>query len=166
MRPTRSQTATEYLIIIAVVIIIALIVVVVMSGLPGIGGGASASALSAYWKSNGQLGVEAISISESTIKNDSITFKNLNSFPIRVDSIMVGPLNNLTSLNISSTILTAGESLAFTKTSIPQIQDKFASCIAGTTYTLYLSVNYTDVVTLAEYTFTGAGNALQGTCAN
>jgi uncharacterized protein (UPF0333 family) len=36
----RSQTATEYLILLAVVIIIAVIVVSAMGGIPSIGGGA------------------------------------------------------------------------------------------------------------------------------
>jgi hypothetical protein len=53
----RSQTATEYLIILAVVIVIAIIVIGVLGGIPGIGGGSSNRARQAELISR-EVGVE------------------------------------------------------------------------------------------------------------
>jgi hypothetical protein len=74
----KSQTATEYLIILAVVVVIALIVVGVMGGIPSIGGGASAAT------------------SKASLQSDSI----------RVVDYQVGPYYSLLELqNIKSEII-------------------------------------------------------------
>ena len=56
MKSFKSQTATEYLIILAVVIVVGLIVVSILGGVPGIGGGAGANTGLAELQS-GKIGV-------------------------------------------------------------------------------------------------------------
>ena len=53
----KSQTATEYLIILAVVVVIALIVVGILGGIPSIGGGVSEGSARAQLKTL-PLGIE------------------------------------------------------------------------------------------------------------
>ena len=54
---TKSQTATEYLIILAVVIVIAMIVVGVLGGIPSIGVSAQDRALLARWKTESPVAI-------------------------------------------------------------------------------------------------------------
>jgi hypothetical protein len=165
----KSQTATEYLIILAVVIIIALIVVGVLGNFPSIGGGASTSALAAYWQSNGQIGVSSIAVSATTTSNDSIVLRNLQPNTITITGVTIRPTTTsaatvLTLVGGSQTLASGSTFTLKNPTSI-SVSD-FFSCTAGTKYTAVLSVNYTVVSTGASFSFSGDGNTLEGVCAN
>jgi uncharacterized protein (UPF0333 family) len=82
----RSQTATEYLIILAVVIIIALIVIGTLGGIPGIGGGTSQAAAKAALASQ-KVGVTSYAISDY---DTVLTVRNNNMDAIRIDTITIG----------------------------------------------------------------------------
>lgn len=80
---SRSQTLTEYLIVLAVVIIIALIVVGVLGGIPGIGGNVRTDAR------NQPAAAKAVGISQFAASTGGIAFelRNNNPFPIKVHNI-------------------------------------------------------------------------------
>lgn len=82
----KSQTATEYLIILAVVIVIALIVVGVLGGIPSIGGGSSSSAKKLLLK-NEIVGLENYYINSTYAKlkirnNNPDSTVNINNITI------------------------------------------------------------------------------------
>jgi hypothetical protein len=164
----KSQTATEYLIILAVVIIIALIVVGVLGGIPGIGGSASTQALNAYW-STSKIGVNSIAIAATTnaANNDTIILRNNLASTITITGVSLGAsATSQTNLNITSQIVPAGTTVTISRLAITTVLSDFYACAAGTTYALNVVINYTEGDTSAQQTFTGDGNKLQGTCAN
>lgn len=79
----RSQTATEYLIILAVVIIIGLIVVAILGGIPGIGGGTGSRSAQT------QLATAAVGVTSHAITNESvvITLRNNQQETIVITNI-------------------------------------------------------------------------------
>lgn len=81
----RSQTATEYLIILAVVIVIALIVVGVMGGIPSIGGGVSYQASSAILQSE-DIGILKYAV--GTTKTSLVIVNNVGN-SVRVNDISI-----------------------------------------------------------------------------
>lgn len=85
MNLKKSQTATEYLIILAVVIIIALIVVGVLGGIPSIGGGAS--------ESTARVQLASLKVAILNYKQDShstlLKFRNNNPSSIRINEMWV-----------------------------------------------------------------------------
>lgn len=97
----RSQTSTEYLIILAVVIIIALIVVSTLGGIPGMGGGASHSAQQA------QLEYLPIGITDYAVgcRNTSLTLVNNQPSTIQVLDLTI----NGVTCQTDSAILNVGE---------------------------------------------------------
>lgn len=150
----KGQGATEYLIILAVVIVIALIVVAVMGGIPGIGGGAGTRASAAYWAAT-DVAITAYAV---TTADDyaNLTIKNNMRNQITVNSL------KLDNEEICSGItLAAGATSSCDKTGT---LTTFCSA-PGTSYALNVKINYTDDITGATYTFTGAGTKLEGTCA-
>jgi hypothetical protein len=165
----RAQTATEYLIILAVVIIIALIVVGVLGNFPSIGGGASTSALSAYWQSNGQIGVSSVAVSATTDSNDSIVLRNLQPNTITVTEVTLRPTTSASATVLTlvggSQTLASGATFSVKNPQSTNVSD-FFPCTAGTKYTALLVVNYTVVSTGASFSFSGDGNTLEGVCAN
>jgi uncharacterized protein (UPF0333 family) len=166
---TKAQTATEYLIILAVVIIIALIAVGVLGLFPSIGGGASSSALSAYWQSNGQIGVSSVAVSASANSNDSVVLRNLQPNTITITGVTIRPTTNTSATTIpisgGSQTLASGASLVLKAPTTTSLSD-FFPCVATSKFTAVLTVNYTVVSTDARFTFTGDGNNLEGICAN
>jgi uncharacterized protein (UPF0333 family) len=146
----KGQTATEYLIILAVVIVVALIVVGVMGGIPGIGTGVSKKAAASYWKSTD------VAIDSYAIASDgAITLNVRNNMDTAVD---ISELNISTfTMTTGTGVLTPGQTGTLTGTT-------GAACTGSFSYDV--SITYTDQATNAEYTFTGDGHKLEGTCAN
>ncbi len=95
----KSQTATEYLIILAVVIVIALVVVNTMGGFPGIGAGSSKKV------SDVKLATDTVGIDSYSIGASSSIFKlkNNNYETITVNEFRLNQQINLT-CNSSNTI--------------------------------------------------------------
>jgi hypothetical protein len=77
----KSQTATEYLIILAVVVILALIVIGVIGGIPMIGSGSSQRSTQTFLRSQG-VGVMSYSLTTSGIMMEIV-----NNLPGSVDVI-------------------------------------------------------------------------------
>lgn len=147
----KAQGATEYLIILAIVIIIALIVIGVIGGIPGIGTSASARASNTFW-STADVAITDYAISASG--DDTVIIKNniRNAIDVSVVSI------NSVDLETGTTTLGPGG----TKTYNGSID----ACTAGQSFSYDVTITYTDKKTGAEYTYTGGGVQLDGTCAN
>ncbi len=136
----KSQTATEYLIILAVVIVIALVVVNTMGGFPGIGAGSGKKV------SDLKLASDTVGIESYSIGTDSSLFKLKNNYydTITVTEFRVNQDDNLT-CNSSNTVpslpivLNIGQSMIIT-----------CSVVNTSTYTLsskqtpMVGVTYTD----------------------
>lgn len=130
----KSQTATEYLIILAVVIVIALIVIGVLGGIPFIGGGASSSASEARLKSLG-IGVENYAFSNIS---GIISFKNNKADSVSVTAVYVDGKE----CGYGSFILKAGQIRKMNCTNITSSSE---------IYEYSLSVNWTDVNSGSKY---------------
>ena len=146
----KSQTATEYLIILAVVIIIALIVVGVLGGIPGIGKGASARASAAYWRS-ADVAITDFAISASG--TDTVIIKSNLRNTITVNDLIVNSVDLASGETLSS-----GASRTYT--------GSIAACTADQTFSYTVSITYQDSITSANYNFTGDGTRLEGVCAS
>ncbi|MFW5746652.1 MAG: GLUG motif-containing protein [Nanoarchaeota archaeon] len=81
----KSQTATEYLIILAVVIVMGVIAVGVMGGIPSMGGGMSKSTLIAELRSK-QVGISAYSMNS---KESTFVIVNNQKKAVKVRSVWV-----------------------------------------------------------------------------
>ncbi len=145
----KGQTATEYLIILAVVIVVALIVVGVMGGIPGIGQGVGTKASAAYWKST-DVAVDSYSVSDSSGDVTLIVRNNMAS-SIDITNFTLGT-DELTGFGI----LTPGQTATLTGAGF--------TCDGSFSYDV--AITYVDQATSAEYTLTGDGHKLEGTCAN
>lgn len=90
----KSQTATEYLIILAVVIVISLIVVGVLGGIPSIGGGLKERALVAKWQVKSPLSIDSWQAGKDftvlDIKNTGVEHIKLDSFELANLNIDIG----------------------------------------------------------------------------
>lgn len=139
----KSQTATEYLIILAVVIIIAIIVVGVLGGIPNIGGRTSERGASTILQSL-DIGIQSQTVSNSTAR---LTLRNNVGSTVTINSV------NLSSAGASrgncpqNTILTSGESSVFTCTNM--------GLTAGQRYELDVSITYIVQTTGVEYVQSG-----------
>ena len=158
----KSQTATEYMIILAVVIIIALIVVGVLGGIPGVGGDARSRASSAFWQS---AEVAIVAYSFTATAGDEHVLKVRNNMR---DSIII---RNITlSLDASSdpvAFLEANSTMAPGQTETFNNGTGFDLCTnAEDPYSMNVNIKYIDQETGSTYTFTGQGNKLEGNCAN
>lgn len=147
----KAQGATEYLIILAIVIIIALIVIGVIGGIPGIGTSASSRASSTFW-STADVAITNFAISAAGA--DTVIIKNNLKNAIDVTVVSV----NSVDLEASTTTLGPGGSKTYT--------GAIATCTAGQSFSYDVTITYTDKKTNAEYTYTGGGIKLEGTCAN
>ncbi|MFT4326631.1 MAG: DUF1566 domain-containing protein [Candidatus Woesearchaeota archaeon] len=81
----KSQTATEYLIILAVVIVIALVVASLLGGFPGIGGGVSENAARTRLRTL-EIGINAYAM---TSRATMFRMQNNNAFPIQIDTMTI-----------------------------------------------------------------------------
>lgn len=82
----KSQTATEYLIILAVVIIIGVIVIVALGGIPGIGG------KSGQRSESTSLSTASVGVLSHSVRNDSsivMELRNNEDQTVRIDSVNV-----------------------------------------------------------------------------
>jgi len=159
----KGQTATEYLIILAVVIIIALITVGVLGGLPSLSGSTDARTSATYW-STADIGINSYAVSAST--NATFVFKNNLRNSVTLNSVKVKTGNNA-----DTTVLSTASKLGTGKTVTASYNLTAAAggngcATAGDSFAYVVTMNYTDSVTGATYTFNGDGNQLKGTCAN
>jgi hypothetical protein len=136
----KSQTSTEYLIILAVVIVIALVVVNTMGGFPGIGAGTNKKV------SDLKLATDTIGIESYSIGTSSSLFKLKNNYydTVTVTEFRVNQQNNLT-CNSSNTnpalpiVLNVGQSKIINCTVVNS-----SSYIISDRQTPLLGVSYTD----------------------
>lgn len=147
----KGQGATEYLIILAVVIIIALIVVGVLGGIPGIGKSSSKQASQAYWGST-DIAIPDYYLSAGT---DVLTLNLRNNLDtsIRVQNISVA-----STVNGSSTFTLVPGATQYTSVA------KQCTTVGDPFSFTPVIIQYTDLSTGANYTFTGTV-ALSGDCA-
>lgn len=132
----KSQTATEYLILLAVVIVISLIVVSVLGGIPSIGGQSNKNVVDAQLKTL-PVGIINYAISES---ETLLEVRNNRDYSVKIDAIGL----NGTNCNLSSyPILKSGQS--------KKLYCSNVNGSSGTSYELSLSINYSDVSTAAKY---------------
>ena len=146
----KGQTSTEYLIILGVVIVVALIVVAALGGIPGIGTSGAGKTSKLFWAS-APVGLESYAISASG--TDTLIVKNNQDFSVRLNTVSVNSVNVA-----NSNLLNPGNAVTLT--------GNIASCTAGQNYNYPVSISYTDQATGANFTYTGSGNNLVGTCAN
>lgn len=152
MKQRRGQTATEYLIILAVVIIIALIVIGVLSGIPSIGGGAGKSAKAGYWKT-AEVGITGVAFTPDG--NASLVVVNNKASSITIQKIKLTDATGDSNESTTQSTLTSGQAITYNIYNI-------SSGTASESYAFDVEITYTDVVTGANYIFTGAGNRLEG----
>ncbi len=136
----KSQTATEYLIILAVVIVIALVVVNTMGGFPGIGAGSGKKV------SDLKLATDTVGIESYNIGTDSSLFKLKNNYydTITVTSFRVNNQSSLTcnSSNTNPTlpiVLNVGQSMIINCTVV-----NTSTYTLSTKQTPLVGITYTD----------------------
>ena len=151
----KAQTATEYLVILAVVIVLALIVIGVLGGIPGIGSGSRQRTSALYWQS-ADVAITAYSFDAAGAANVLKVRNNLRN-RVTINTITV---DSTTVVN-SSTTLASGGTHTFEGAGIANHLDCGDS---GDPFSYDVSISYTDVDTGANYTFTGSGTKLEGTC--
>ena len=136
---SRSQTATEYLIILAVVIVIGLITVGVLGGIPSIGGGTGRNADSAELRTN-KIGVMGHTLNSSAMK---LLLRNNMPETISLNNLSIeGTVCSATNLPV---ILSSGRQTTVVCTNV------ISSEVSGTQYEYDLDINYTDVTAKADY---------------
>ncbi len=145
----KAQGATEYLIVLAVVIIIGLIVIGVLRTVPASGSSTNLRASKAYWES------AEIGITDYAIDGTGLVLYIRNNFPrnVKITDIML----DTTSVYTTDTTFKPGEIIKLTSTSL--------TCTAGRQYAYDVTIDYTDLSTMSEFTFIGS-TQLVGTCAS
>ena len=130
----KSQTSTEYLVILAVVIVIALLVVGILGGIPGIGGGASRSTSKAAWSS------QPIGVTNWVVDTLGTHLELRNNLPetVTINSITLEDKE----LSVDR-ILAPGEKLDVYHFGVYYLE--------RSKYELSFSVDYTDLSTKAGY---------------
>ncbi|MEE9525831.1 MAG: hypothetical protein V3V78_04470 [Candidatus Woesearchaeota archaeon] len=153
MNSHKAQGATEYMIILAVVIIIALLAIIVMKGIPSIGKAGAERSSAAFWET-ADIGFTAYAVDSSGV---TLHLRNNFKNTITITKIELSDERLTTSPSLPET-LSAGEERILTSDDV--------TCNAGNRYSYEIEVEYTDDETSADYTFTGTGNKLEGTCAS
>jgi len=146
----KSQTATEYLIILAVVIVVSLIVVGIMGGIPGIGKSLGRKASSSYWKS---ADIAIDSYSNSAGGSVTLNVRNNLDSAINIISFEVASVN-LTTLGT----LSPGQSTTLSGSGL--------TCTAGQAFSHNVTIVYQDMATNAIYSTSGDGHKLEGACSS
>jgi uncharacterized protein (UPF0333 family) len=141
----KTQTSTEYLMLLAVVVVIALIVVGVLGGIPSIGGGASKSASKAAWAT------QPVAVTNWVVDTigTRIKIKNNLQNTIVLDSII---LDN-SEVSIGSTVA-AGQTI--------DVYHLGKYALTETDYDYSLVINYTDLSSKARYLQNGSDLSLVG----
>lgn len=153
MDSRKAQGATEYMIILAVVIIIALLAIAVMQGVPSIGKSGASRSSAAFWET-ADIGVISYAVDASGI---TMNIRNNLKSMITITDIDLSDEDLTTSPSLPET-LAPGEVKTLTSDDV--------TCSAGDRFSYDVEVKYTDEETNANYTFTGEGNKLEGTCAS
>jgi len=148
----KGQLSTEYLVILAVVVVVALIVVTVLGGFIDLGGGASATASKAYWRS-ADIGmttwrmVPAPALSTFVIRNNQ-------DFTLQVNEMTVA----------TASVIGAGEAVTLSPGKTATITSAVSGCTAGNAYNMEVAFQYNDVTHgINNIEFTGIKN-IEGTC--
>jgi hypothetical protein len=153
-----SQTATEYMVVLAIVIIISLIVAIILGQFPGLGSSAKVRGSSAFWNS-ADVGVMHFSISYDDGNDDVVmVVRNNHNFLIRVNEILI---NSYEMEGVTPFVLGTGVQETLRATGVGPFCAR-----AGDAFSVSLTIKYTDDVTGESYTFSGGGNMLEGKCAN
>ncbi len=153
MKPLKSQTATEYLIITAVVIIIALIVVNVLGGIPGLGSGISEQQARLI------LQTQTIGISDYAVSDYDTVFTLTNNHPntVRIDTMSINGEQCLFFYGTRHQIR-SGRSLEITCQNVYEIEDD--------TISWPIQINWTDISNDVSFTQEGDDVLLVGTVSN
>ncbi|MFT4304613.1 MAG: hypothetical protein ACMXX8_00845 [Candidatus Woesearchaeota archaeon] len=163
----KSQTATEYMVVLAVVIIISLIVAAILGQFPGLGGSARLRGSSAFWHSS-DIGVTHFSITYDGTQDDVvITIRNNHNYFIRVTDLFLKQSDDFTPAQDGDEghiqglfVLAPGDIATITKEGLGNFCSR-----PNEPYSLKLLVKYKDDVTGETYTFSSGANYLEGRCA-
>ena len=147
----KSQTATEYLIILAVVIIIALIVVGVMGGIPGIGYSADVRTSAVYWRT------ADLAINSYSIDTDQLTITVRNNIASTIDMYAITYTSKTGTLKTEPTY-------QFTPGQTRQIKADLTGLDLCETDKFYLSISFDYTSNNENHTFNGEGRSLVGMC--
>ena len=125
-----------------------------MGGLPGIGSVTKQRTSQAYWDSS-DIAIVNFAIDGSSGAADLRVRNNYR------DTITIATITlDGTDLDTTDQTLLAGETITFTA------DNDFSSlCSGGDSFSVNVSMEYTDSVTGGTYTFTGDGHNLEGECA-
>ncbi len=153
MKPLKSQTATEYLIITAVVIIIALIVVNVLGGIPGLGSGISEQQARLI------LQTQTIGISDYAVSDYDTVFTLTNNHPntVRIDTMSINGEQCLFFYGTRHQIR-SGRSLEITCQNVYELESD--------TISWPIQINWTDISNDASYSQEGDDVLLVGSVSN
>lgn len=173
-RYKHSQTATEYLILLAVVIIIALIVVAALGAIPGIGGSSRAATRSAFWDT---AAISIVGAAWSASGNETLIIKNNMPGAIIVEDVFVGttPYNRQSIFYNATTrvpiTLASGQSFTYRQADNRtgfHLANNWAGgdCTAGETVTLYFAIQYLDHTTQSQHNFTANNMDYQVICSS
>ncbi|MBI4159132.1 hypothetical protein HY500_02645 [Candidatus Woesearchaeota archaeon] len=146
----KGQTSTEYLIILGVVIVVALIVVAALGGLPGVGENASVKTSKLFWNTKALVGFKNYAV--TSVGNDTFVLKNNLDSPVKLDNVKI----NSVDVPVEDATLSPGNTMVLTY--------DVGSCVLGQNYEYEVLIGYTDLNTGANYTYTGDGTNLVGTC--
>lgn len=156
----KSQTATEYIIILAVVIIISLIVVTTLGGIPSLGTSNKIRVSAAYWQN---ADVAIISYSMSLSGTHTLIIQNRLRNAISIESInlsLSGQADPVAFYSGPPINLGPGQRSTITN------NEAFAICTgSGDIFTSNVRIKYTATEIGSTYIFTGDGNRLEGRCA-
>lgn len=158
----KSQTATEYIIILAMVIIISLIVVSTLGGLPSFGESNRARVSAAFWQ-NADIAIVSYAMSannEHTLIVQNRLRNHIQIIDLNLSSTGYGEAD----FRFNSDPITLGPG---SRREIKVDASDFNICpSSGAPFTSNVRIKYQVTEIGASYIFTGQGNLLEGTCAN
>lgn len=142
----KSQTATEYLIILAVVIIIALIVIGVLGGIPGVGSGIRSNADRTFWRTS-QIAIDSLALSPDG--SGSVILRNNLPHNIQITNLS---LQSGTDYSFNATPRTLAVSGTGTFRFYNDTNGNITG-VAGDPFNVIVKITYQDTQTNAQYTF-------------
>jgi hypothetical protein len=157
----KSQTATEYIIILAIVIIISLIVVSTLGGIPSMGASNKIRVSAAYWQ-NADIAITSYSMSAS--ENHTLIIQNRLRNAIQIEEINL----SLTGFGEPQTFY-SGSAITLGPGQTRRVENTTAFPIcssSGDAFTSNVKILYVVTEIGSTYPFTGDGNKLEGKCAN
>jgi hypothetical protein len=156
----KSQTATEYIIILAMVIIISLIVVSTLGGIPSMGASNKIRVSAAYWQ-NADIAITSYSM--STSGNHKLIIQNRLRNAIKINQINI----SLTGFGEPQTFYSDSITLGPGQSRTIENSTAFPICsTSGDPFSSNVKILYVVTEIGSTYPFTGDGNKLEGRCAN